>query len=204
MVANFTFIYQSSSEYWIQFSILIPNDMIFSKRQKRWESREELIPPFGSDVDLFCQPCSIIASCCKPCLWGLEYTDCISCRGILLGMILNYVLRGSSSSEGYGVLLQCHYSLIYSDQVLSMGQYIFLKMICIGLEFIVSWLTIVEGDPKAPFSIVTTLTCREGHYSFFWIVPLALDLYFIMLSVSGIKYHLVWLDLGLNPGFLNH
>ena len=26
--------------------------------------------------------------------------------------------------------------------------------------------TIVEGDPKAPFSIATTPRCREGRYSF--------------------------------------
>ena len=32
--------------------------------------------------------------------------------------------------------------------------------------------TIVEGDPKAPFSIATTPRCREGRYSFPWIAPL--------------------------------
>ena len=32
--------------------------------------------------------------------------------------------------------------------------------------------TIVEGDPKAPFSIATTPKCRGGHYSFPWISPL--------------------------------
>ena len=26
--------------------------------------------------------------------------------------------------------------------------------------------TVVEGDPKAPFSITTTPRCRGGHYSF--------------------------------------
>ena len=29
-----------------------------------------------------------------------------------------------------------------------------------------------EGDPKAPFSLATTLSCREGCYSFPWIAPL--------------------------------
>ena len=50
---------------------------------------------------------------------------------------------------------------------------------------------VVEGDPKAPFSIATTPRCRERHYSFPWIAPLYLDLYLIMLSVKqgGIKYH---------------
>ena len=32
--------------------------------------------------------------------------------------------------------------------------------------------TIVEGDPKAPFSIATTPRCREGRYSFPRIAPL--------------------------------
>ena len=32
--------------------------------------------------------------------------------------------------------------------------------------------TLVEGDPKAPFSIAITPRCREGHYSFPWIAPL--------------------------------
>ena len=32
--------------------------------------------------------------------------------------------------------------------------------------------TIVEGDPKAPFSIATTPRCRGGRYSFPWIAPL--------------------------------
>ena len=32
--------------------------------------------------------------------------------------------------------------------------------------------TLVEGDPKAPFSIATTPMCRGGRYSFPWIAPL--------------------------------
>ena len=32
--------------------------------------------------------------------------------------------------------------------------------------------TVIKGNPKAPFSIATTLRCREGHYSFSWIAPL--------------------------------
>ena len=37
---------------------------------------------------------------------------------------------------------------------------------------IVKLATIVEGYPKAPFSIGTTARCREGRYSFPWIAPL--------------------------------
>ena len=33
----------------------------------------------------------------------------------------------------------------------------------------VKLVTLVEGDPKAPFSIATTLKCRDGRYSFPWI-----------------------------------
>ena len=36
----------------------------------------------------------------------------------------------------------------------------------------VKLVTIVEGYPKAPFSIATTLKYRGGHYSFPWIAPL--------------------------------
>ena len=32
-------------------------------------------------------------------------------------------------------------------------------------------VTLVKGDPKAPFSIATTLRCKGGHYSIPWIVP---------------------------------
>ena len=35
-------------------------------------------------------------------------------------------------------------------------------------------VTVVEDDPKAPFSIATTPRCREESYSFPWIAPLYL------------------------------
>ena len=49
----------------------------------------------------------------------------------------------------------------------------------------------VEGDPKASFSIATTPMCRRGIYSFSWIVPLTLDPYLIMSGVKqgDIKYN---------------
>ena len=40
------------------------------------------------------------------------------------------------------------------------------------LPNIVKLVTVVEGDPKAPFSIATTPRRRGGHYSFPWIAPL--------------------------------
>ena len=36
----------------------------------------------------------------------------------------------------------------------------------------VKLVTIVEGNPEAPFSIATTPKCRGGHYSFPWIALL--------------------------------
>ena len=36
----------------------------------------------------------------------------------------------------------------------------------------VKFTTKVEGDPKAPFSIATTLICKRGHNSIPWIAPL--------------------------------
>ena len=36
----------------------------------------------------------------------------------------------------------------------------------------VKLVTVVKGDLKAPFSLATTVRCKEGHCSFLWIVPL--------------------------------
>ena len=53
--------------------------------------------------------------------------------------------------------------MVAPDRVLSMGQ---IELHCLKLA------TIVEGDPKAPFSIATTPRCRGGRYSIPWIAPL--------------------------------
>ena len=57
--------------------------------------------------------------------------------------------------------------------------------------------TVVEGYPKASFSIVTT-RCKSEHYSFLWIALLTLDPDHIILNVKreGIKYHFMrpWYD----------
>ena len=52
-------------------------------------------------------------------------------------------------------------------------------------------VTVVEGDPKASFSIATTPRCRGERYSFLWIATLYFDPYLIMLSVKqgSTKYH---------------
>ena len=63
-----------------------------------------------------------------------------------------------------------------------------------------------EGDPQAPFSLGATTKCRGGCYSIPWIAP---------LYPWSLPYHqrqhqvpffesLVWLNLRLNPGLLDH
>ena len=70
--------------------------------------------------------------------------------------------------------------------------------------------TVVEGDPKAPFSIVTTPRCRGGCYSFSmidplypWSVPYNAEWIASRHEVPFFE-SLVWLDLGLNPGLRGH
>ena len=72
--------------------------------------------------------------------------------------------------------------------------------------YIYSRPTVVEGDPKSPFSIVTTPRCRERCYSFPCIAPHTLDPYIIILSVKQVPFFesLVWLDLELNFDLLDH
>ena len=71
--------------------------------------------------------------------------------------------------------------------------------------------TIVEGDPKAPFSIATTPRCWGGRYSIPRIAPLYP--WTVPYNGWGVKARwyqvpflksLVWLDLGLNPGLPGH
>ena len=66
--------------------------------------------------------------------------------------------------------------------------------------------TLVEGDPKTPFSIATTLRCKGRRYSIAWIAPLYLW-YAPYNAECKTRWHqvpffesLVWLDLGLKPG----
>ena len=71
----------------------------------------------------------------------------------------------------------------------------------IYIKYKVKLATIVEGNPKVPFSIATTPRCRGGRYSFPGLLYFTLDPYLIMLSVKqgGIKYH--FLSFGMTrPG----
>ena len=119
---------------------------------------------------------------------------------------------------------------IYATPFRSLYQHIYIYIYI----YIYKFASVVEGDQKAPFSIASTPMCRGGRYSFSWIAPLplirtlycwvlskevsstpelfhfTLDTYLILLSVKqgGIKYHffksLVWRDLGLKIGLLDH
>ena len=68
-----------------------------------------------------------------------------------------------------------------------------------NLQHISKLATVVEDEPKAPYSIATTPRCRWGPYSFPGLFHFTLDPYLIMLSVKqgGIKYHFLslWYDL---------
>ena len=72
------------------------------------------------------------------------------------------------------------------------------KQYRIWVNIKVKLATIVEGNPKAPFSIATTPMCRGGRYSFPGLLYFTLDPYLIMLSAKqgGIKYHFLslWYD----------
>ena len=72
----------------------------------------------------------------------------------------------------------------FMNQMLTFCQYI--------MRFYLYKLTsLIEGDPKAPFSIAKTPRRRRGHYSFPGLLHFTLDPYLVMLSVkqSRIKYH---------------
>ena len=55
---------------------------------------------------------------------------------------------------------------------------------CILTYMVSKLVTEVEGDPKAPFSIATTLRRREGVTSFPRLLHLTLDTYLKLLSVK--------------------
>ena len=58
-----------------------------------------------------------------------------------------------------------------------------------------------EGDPKSPFSIVTTPKCRRRPYSFSWTPPLTLDAYHVILCLVGwgCRIHRLLLCTGVRP-----
>ena len=59
-------------------------------------------------------------------------------------------------------------------------------------------MTIVEGDPNAPFSMATTPRCREGRHSFPRLLYFTLDPFLIMLSVKQVGIKCYFLSLWYN------
>ena len=55
---------------------------------------------------------------------------------------------------------------------LDYGRQLFFTYFCLGIIIICNMResTLAEGDPKAPFSIATTLRCREGCFSIPWAI----------------------------------
>ena len=67
------------------------------------------------------------------------------------------------------------FNYVYKYMLCSFAQkYLFTRNFNTKCTYIskVKLATIVEGDPKAPFSIATTPRCRGGRYSIPWIAPL--------------------------------
>ena len=78
-------------------------------------------------------------------------------------------------------------------------EYVYMyEYIYIYIYIYISWLTVVKGNPKAPFSMDTTPRFSGGCYYFPRIAPLTFDPYLIMLCVKqgGMKYNFLsfWYD----------
>ena len=69
--------------------------------------------------------------------------------------------------------------------------------------------TLIEGDPKAPFSIATTERCKGERYTILWIAPfcpwsLPYNAVLSKAASTTIFESLVWLDLGIKPSLPDH
>ena len=96
-----------------------------------------------------------------------------------------------------------HYTFIFTFVVLLFRKF-FVCFFFIIRNYIL--MTLVGGDPKAPFSIATTPRCRGGRYSIPRLLHFTLDPHLIMLRRNQVPLieSLVWLDLVLNPGLPDH
>ena len=86
--------------------------------------------------------------------------------------------RSGERASGISVLIARHDD---DDGDIYMYAYIYIYI------YVVSWPTIVEGDPKAPFLIATTTRFRGGSYSLPWIAPLGPCLIMLSVKQGGIK-----------------
>ena len=69
----------------------------------------------------------------------------------------------TNNSKYYGFFVSCT-----NEVVKELGQVYFVVNTIIKVKL----TTVVEGDPKAPFSIAIKPRCRGGRYSFSWNAPL--------------------------------
>ena len=100
-------------------------------------------------------------------------------------MIIDFLEKGATLNS----VLQLPIPYLLNDLCSSGIQH---KMFCISKIYRnkVMLVTVVEGSPKAPFSIATTTRFREDAAPFSGLLHFTLDPYFIMLSVKqeGNKY----------------
>ena len=90
-----------------------------------------------------------------------------------------------------------------------------LELTCLPISSAIVWTqlllaTVVKSDPKAPFSVATTPTCREGRYPFPWIASIYPWYVSFNAECKARRYQvpfletLVWLELGLTPSLPGH
>ena len=128
------------------------------------------------------------------------YSSSVRIRDVALKTCQKRWTIGRSGERGSGIsvpAVQHDYIYIYIYIYIYTQRWV-CEHNCFSLSSKVKLATIVEGNPKAPFSIATTPRCRGGRYSFPGLLYFTLDPYLIMLSVKqgGIKYHFLslWYD----------
>ena len=159
-----------------------------------------VINPFGNSVMFFLFPYFIPKLFCFLCirLWILHQLGRIFFRYLEIFCFVSIVwaflyiyhvsLLLPISSDLFLLLLYCQTRLLF----------FFFLFLFFHSKVKVKLTTLVEGDPKLPFSIATTPRCREGATPFPGLLHFTLDPYLIVLSVQqgGIKFHFLslWYD----------
>ena len=113
-----------------------------------------------------------------------DHIICVQCVSVLIGFIFCFFGQNESQRMYKPVNVGLRYRIVRNTKVslhTNTSRKVKSKL-----------ATIVEGDPKAPYSIATTLRCRGGRYSILpGLLHFTLEPYLIMLSVKqgGIKFH---------------
>ena len=120
------------------------------------------------------------------------FSSYVRIQVVVLKTYLGRWTIGRSGERGSGIsVLPARYD---DDDI---NTYIYIYIYVGNIYVYINCSTAVNGDLKAPFSIVTTRN-RGWRYSFPCIAPLTLDLYLNMLSdkQGSIKYHFLslWYD----------